>query len=65
LGKSLFELVLRYESGIDLLKRRRVRWTGLAIWIMLFATAVEGRTNGKEQDKTQTDAEICSETSGS
>jgi len=33
----------------------------MAIWIMLFATAIGGRTHGKEQDKAQTDAQIDSQ----
>jgi hypothetical protein len=33
----------------------------MAIWIMLFATAIGGRTDGKEQDEAQTDTEIDSE----
>jgi len=32
--------------------RPSVRWTKMTIWIMLFATAIGGRTDGKEQDKT-------------
>ena len=31
---------------------------------MLFATANGGRTDGKEQDKAQTDTQACSEASG-
>jgi hypothetical protein len=35
----------------------------MPIWIMLFATAIGGRADGKEQAKT--DIQICSEAPGS
>jgi hypothetical protein len=37
----------------------------MEIRIMLFATAMEAVTNGKEQDEAQTDAQIRSEGPGS
>jgi hypothetical protein len=37
----------------------------MKIRIMLFATAMEAVSNGKEQDEAQTDAQICSEAPGS
>jgi hypothetical protein len=36
----------------------------MAIWIMLLATAIGGRTHGKEQDKAQADAQIDSQVPG-
>jgi hypothetical protein len=35
----------------------------MTIWIMLVATAIEGRSYGKEQGKAQTGPEIDSEAS--
>ena len=49
----------------DTLKRCRMRWIKMKIWIMLFATAIGGRTDGKEQDKTQTNPKISSQASRS
>jgi hypothetical protein len=37
----------------------------MAIWIMLFATSIGRRFNGKEQNEAQAGAQVNSEASGS
>ncbi len=39
-------------------------WASKANWVMLIATAMGGRIDGKEQGKAQTGTQACSEAPG-